>query len=903
MPHAIIPRILFIDAYDSFSNNIISLLESELAVEVTTIKIDESIDDFVAFLQPFAAVVAGPGPGNPQNLDDVGLINNLWSLGENDLLPVLGICLGFQSLVLAFGGCVEPLPEPQHGIIRKIHHDGRSLFRSAGTIETVQYHSLHASLVRRHHRKSGQDGNCDFSRSCSSLRPLAWDVGSSNSLFSKSMQNGSNPSSILMAVEHTSKPFQGIQFHPESICSNENARKVLTAWWNKARNWRRAAKPTAEPPVLQPNHTTVNTIGSMAMINGKHMRKPLLKINSKPKRRSISDSDSFRHKIPPYPRNPTAREASYPKSNGKVITRVLPLGSLKLPQLCESLRVNEGETVIFDSETHQRPEIGTHSIIGIVTPSSLKLEYTIGSPWVRHGKGASINLRDYGDSIFCYIKYFMKEHRAEGGSNDVPFWGGLMGYITYEACLETIEIRSNSRGPMHSKRPDLGFVFVERSIVINFEQKKLYIQSIRSDDSPWISETVSLVTQLYSSTAANASPSFSFRTQISLPDEILYKSKIRSCQTSIRAGDAYELCLTTQSTIETPPQLPAWRLYLCLRQQNPSPFSAYLRLGLLTLVSSSPERFLSWSRPKKDTRMSNNPRKSNNGLKTSTCQFRPIKGTVKRITKDTSLPPITLDQATAMLSTPKERAENLMIVDLIRHDLHGVVGSGNVRVEKLMVVEEYATLFQLVTVIEGELQVQDDDSEGQEERNIPPWRPTTTESDFVLCTGLEGAKKPEKSAGKTGIDVLAASLPPGSMTGAPKRRACKLLQALEGHTRRGVYSGVVGYFDVGGGGDFSVVIRSAFRWDGSGERDAEGTLWGTEGRKQNFSCRGEFCKNPDGETKPETDEDVEEEKEQEEGDIWTIGAGGAVTILSCEDGEWEEMCAKMASTITVFETQ
>jgi para-aminobenzoate synthetase len=123
-----------------------------------------------------------------------------------------------------------------------------------------------------------------------------------------------------------------------------------------------------------------------------------------------------------------------------------------------------------------------------------------------------------------------------------------------------------------------------------------------------------------------------------------------------------------------------------------------------------------------------------------------------------------------------------------------------------MSVEEYESVFQLVSVIEGD---------------------------------LEGS----------GIPVLAASLPPGSMTGAPKKRSCELLQELEAGKVRGLYSGVFGYLDVGGGGDFSVVIRSAFKW---------------------------------------YDED------------WRIGAGGAVTALSDAEAEWHEMLAKRENLLRAF---
>jgi para-aminobenzoate synthetase len=126
-----------------------------------------------------------------------------------------------------------------------------------------------------------------------------------------------------------------------------------------------------------------------------------------------------------------------------------------------------------------------------------------------------------------------------------------------------------------------------------------------------------------------------------------------------------------------------------------------------------------------------------------------------------------------------------------------------------MSVEEYATLYQLVSVISG---------------TLPP--------------------------NTSGIPVLAASLPPGSMTGAPKKRSCELLTEIEAQQPRGVYSGVLGYMDVGGGGDFSVVIRTAFRYG---------------------------------------DESV-----------WRVGAGGAVTVLSEAKAEWEEMCAKRESLLKVF---
>ena len=169
---------------------------------------------------------------------------------------------------------------------------------------------------------------------------------------------------------------------------------------------------------------------------------------------------------------------------------------------------------------------------------------------------------------------------------------------------------------------------------------------------------------------------------------------------------------------------------------------------------------------------------------------------------------MTREKANEILNTDKERGENLMIVDLIRHDLNQLLK--NVRVEKLMTVEEYHTVYQLVSVICGEL---------------PP------------------AYK--------GLDLLAHSLPPGSMTGAPKIRSVHILDGLEDYIPRGIYSGVSGYWSVLDEGQWSVIIRSAFSY-------------------------------------------------KAESNIWRIGAGGAITVLSDANDEWDEMKAKLESALQAF---
>ena len=131
----------------------------------------------------------------------------------------------------------------------------------------------------------------------------------------------------------------------------------------------------------------------------------------------------------------------------------------------------------------------------------------------------------------------------------------------------------------------------------------------------------------------------------------------------------------------------------------------------------------------------------------------------------------TREQATALLTVQKERAQNLMIVDLTRHDLHGVVSADKVSVKDLMVIEEYETVYQLVVVIEAKSSI-----------TAP-----------LASSGQDSTELP-----KTGLDVFAVSLPSGCMTGAPKRRSCQLLQTVEDYEPCSVSSDVLGYMRVSG---------------------------------------------------------------------------------------------------------
>ncbi|MCJ1315224.1 para-aminobenzoate synthase, (PABA) [Xylographa vitiligo] len=806
------PRVLFLDAYDSFSNNIIALLEAHCNVHVTKVYIDAVIPDLDGFLTAFAAIVCGPGPGHPKCPKDVGLFKDVWALPDDSIIPVLGICLGFQSLAHDLGASVVCLPQPRHGIRTCVTTSSTSIFEDIPEVHTVQYHSLHAVL--------GEDTSTPLmdtrlwkpSVLCPDLQPLAWDFSGQAGMDSKFQKN---PHSILMAIKHKGKPYYGIQFHPESICSDPSAQLVVANWWRCALEWLGCNRPVRllrDDTIVPDRFRPLLYESNMESGDNSQMTRSASSASTWSSTSSAMTSDSIRETYKDYP---------------KLVSATLPIGALTVPSICDALDLAKDECVILDSEMRQLPQLGVSSIIGIVLPRTKKITYSVGAKQAKlhqEGREELIDLDDYEGSIFSFIRAFMYKYKTDTNA-DRAFCGGLMGYITYEAGLETIGVSASAC----SSGPDICFAFIEHSILIDHKQRTIHIQFLQMGEHDYeadsrVTKTANILENLSQENAKLAIDiqSHTFpkaMRQRTPPTESEYKAKIARCQREIGAGNSYELCLTDQTSVSLGDDVSSWDMFVKLRQLNPAPFAAYVRLGPLTLLSTSPERFMNWSR----FQTSHNGSENTETELFSRCQFRPIKGTVKKdqLRSDGTIHRVTRLEATEILKTQKEQAENLMIVDLIRHDLYGVCR--DVCVEGLMVVEEYESVFQLVSVIEGKLY--------NSRHSMPPTADETS-----------------------GIDCLAASLPPGSMTGAPKRRSCQLLREIENEKPRSVYSGVLGYMCVSGKGDFSVVIRSLYKWDS-----------------------------------PEADHST-----------WKIGAGGAITTLSTEEDEWEEMLTKLQSTYRLF---
>ncbi|GAB6900318.1 aminodeoxychorismate synthase component I [Kineosporia succinea] len=356
---------------------------------------------------------------------------------------------------------------------------------------------------------------------------------------------------------------------------------------------------------------------------------------------------------------------------------------------------------------------------------------------------------------------------------DIPFdfTGGYVGYFGYECDADPA-----TAGPHRSPHPDAALLFADRLVVIDHEQTCVYLVALDPEAAApgedWLRDTAELIETL---PALADVPAPAGLTVVAGPvhGRSRYLDDIARVQGYLEQGDTYEVCLTT--SFESRSSEAPFTTYRRLRRLNPAPYAAFLELGGISVSSSSPERFLRIDR-------------------TGRVSAKPIKGTRPR----GSEPGEDLSLAKELENDVKERAENLMIVDLLRNDLGRVCAPGSVVVPHLMRVESFSTVHQLVSTIEGDL-----------------------------------------APGRTAVDCVRAAFPGGSMTGAPKVRTMHILQQLEGRAR-GVYSGAVGYLGVNGTADLSIVIRTLVH----------------------------------------------------DGDRVSVGAGGAITVLSDPEQEWREVRLK-----------
>lgn len=438
----------------------------------------------------------------------------------------------------------------------------------------------------------------------------------------------------------------------------------------------------------------------------------------------------------------------------------------------------------LDSE-HVEPGLDRFSFLGDAAgPLAEVVRYRVGSGFVTvTGSGGQVR-REPGTVLDYLATALDTRFLPLPAQLPFDFAGGFVGYLGYEVkadCGGTAAHRATT--------PDAQWIFADRLVVVDHLAGRTHLvtltgpgEAARQASESWLESTAAALEQLPTWTnpepldtghdpaaagigdhgAAGASPAHSDPVGSTVEGLLVrghgqYLRDIAACQTALRAGESYEITLTDQLTL--PATAGGLDTYRILRRANPAPYSAYLRFDDLEIACSSPERFLKVDR-------------------TRTVETKPIKGTARRDPD----PAVDERLRRALTEDPKTRAENVMIVDLLRNDLGRVCEIGSIRVRDLLVTETYSTLHQLVSTVRGTLRA---------------------DTDVIAC--------------------LRACFPGGSMTGAPKIRTMEIIDELETRAR-GVYSGTIGFLGLGGTADLNIVIRTAVRHGGRWQIGAGGAI-------------------------------------------------------------------------------
>jgi para-aminobenzoate synthetase len=330
---------------------------------------------------------------------------------------------------------------------------------------------------------------------------------------------------------------------------------------------------------------------------------------------------------------------------------------------------------------------------------------------------------------------------------------GYVGCLGYELKAET-----GGHAAHRARTPDAALLFADRMLAIDHLEGVSYLLALSADGDDtgalaWLEDASRRLVELPDRDGGSPGPDGCGNGLVGMThpaaseivharhDRDAYLDRIGACLEEIRDGESYEVCLTNDVT--APITIDPRRTYSWLRRRSPVPYGALLEFPDAAILSASPERFLTVGRDR-------------------VVESKPIKGTRPRGATPTEDAALHDDLGT----NAKDRAENLMIVDLIRNDLNRVCEIGTVHVPKLFDVETYAPVHQLVSTIRGTLRT-------------------------------------ETSA----VDCVRATFPGGSMTGAPKLRTMQIIDRLEAGPR-GFYSGALGWFGLSGAADLSIVIRT-----------------------------------------------------------------------------------------------
>ena len=643
---------VIIDNYDSYTFNLYQMIAKVNGNYPLVIKNNQlTWDDFKQL--DFDNIIISPGPGRPENPGDFGICQQVI---ENANVPLLGVCLGHQGIAHFHGGKVIHAPEVWHGRISQVYHSGSELFKDIPSpFNAVRYHSL---LV------------ADNLPDC--LQKTAW-----------------TDDGLIMGLCHRFLPIWGVQFHPESICSD---------------------------------------YGFRLLDNFKRLSCKYLGLKDDVS--NLGRNEAQRHR---------ERREEEEQGEFELFTRKLDF-CVETERVFSHLFAEAENSFWLDSSCVEFERSRFSFLSDGNGVNSLLVRYF--SPTqeliIKSSEGVTVCQQ----SIFDFLKVELRRRFCE--SDDLPFDFncGFVGYLGYELKGEC-----GGNFVHTSPLPDAMFLLADRLIVVDHQEGCVYLlQLVKKEDvenvDVWFDKIEKQLINLPEIPPLEShKPDKKIEFQLSRDYE-KYLDDINYCLQQIHDGESYQVCLTNQLHTDLTPD--PFTFYRHLRQINPAPYSAFLRFGEIAIACSSPERFLQIDRR-------------------GWVETKPIKGTIERGKTEQE----DLMLRSKLQNNEKDRAENLMIVDLLRNDLGRVCEVGSVHVPKLMDVESYATVHQLVTTIRGHLRA-----------NIHP------------------------------VDCIQAAFPGGSMTGAPKIRTMEIIDKLE-QEARGVYSGAIGFLGLNGAADLNIVIRTA----------------------------------------------------------------------------------------------
>ncbi|WP_067837064.1 aminodeoxychorismate synthase component I [Nocardia lijiangensis] len=746
---------LLIDNYDSFTYNLYQLVSEVNGVEPTVVRNDAVDDPALLGLHRFANVVVSPGPGRPDVIRDVGISAAVIATTE---LPLLGVCLGHQGIVVAAGGLVAPAPIARHGYLDRVGHDNRDLFAGLPQDFTaVRYHSLCA------------------------IRPLPDDLEIT----------ASTPDGVIMGVRHRVRPQWGVQFHPESIAGEHGAAllrnfadltaahhaRATHATGNRVRpsgaQARRGSTAVAElPPPTEADRTVARLPAATPLASTATRHRPA-RASDAP-----AESTGFTTERTVIDLGPGAVKTSgrMPQESDPATESPYRTGEPERPwQLRHEiidravdteaafLRLYRDSPTAFwlDSE-HIEPGLDRFSFLGDASgPLAEVVRYRVGdgSVVVETADGGR---RTVAGDVLDYLAAELRWRTAEIPDLPFDFACGYVGYLGYE-----VKADCGANAAHRAPTPDAQWIFADRLVVVDHVAGRTHLLALTDPAADtaraaadWLRDTAEALATL--PTWSNP-PALEVDSDIAAVEGLLsrgrkrYLADIDVCLDRLHAGESYEICLTDNLTVAA--DTAGLDFYRTLRRCNPAPYAAFLRFDDLEIACSSPERFLKIDRAR-------------------TVESKPIKGTAPR----GATPAEDERLRRELADSPKTRAENLMIVDLLRNDLGRVCQIGSVHVPKLMATETYTTLHQLVSTVRGTL-------------------------------------RPDVDV----VDCLRACFPGGSMTGAPKLRTMEIIDELETEAR-GVYSGTIGFLGLGGTADLNIVIRTAVRQGGEWRIGAGGAI-------------------------------------------------------------------------------